>query len=175
MEKLPQCIENKIFYYLCHPIAKALKRRTVVVLKRFDIQKFDWKGTVIAFSPEKITRLGLLRFSEKGSYKIDGFLDVFGENSPTVCYSVFRRGVGCFGGTAFLVYRFLNKHLCIEHINYVIIKFFAFESFTFEARRKNKKIEIEIKNSPISKLKITMNRTDFKTIKIYKVMERCIF
>jgi hypothetical protein len=165
----------------CHPIAKELKRRMVVVLKQFNMQEFDWVGTAIVFSSEE---MGLkLRFTEKGHHKINGFRDVFGPVFGPRRSLLFSGridngvGVGCYGGSAFLVYRFLNKHLCLEHINSVIIKFFTFKHVRVRKNMmtRENKLEIEIKNSPISKLKITMNGIDFKTIKIYEVIEKCIF
>ena len=61
MEKLPQHLENKIFYYLSHPIAESLKDKQIVLLKSKDSQLFDYDNTTIVFSPKK---LGI----EKGLY-----------------------------------------------------------------------------------------------------------
>jgi hypothetical protein len=70
MEKLPQRIENKIFYYLIHPIANLLKRQQIVLLKSKYFTKFSsdyFNATTVLFSPEKI---GIIGINEKGLYRL---------------------------------------------------------------------------------------------------------
>ena len=168
MEKLPQHLENKIFYYLSHPIAEALKRKKIITLKRFDIQKFEMTGTAIIFLPEIIE--GYRKIN--GYNKINGYLDIGGK--ILFPFDILVDGVCCFGGTAFVAYRFLRKYLKLEHIEKVIIQFFRMRCEKMRKVFMSGINFVRIDNSPFSKLKVTIKGNDIKTIKIYEIVEKCI-
>ena len=109
MEKLPENIENKIFYYLEHPITEALKRKKVVLLKPRDnpiIDRFFLGTTMIVFSPEKI---GLeKRVKEQGLYKMHLSPRVFFNETVN---KIFNEARPCYASPAYLIHHKLRKHL----------------------------------------------------------------
>ena len=122
MEKLPQNIENKIFYHFSHPITDLLRIQRVVLLKPAMSQFFSFEYTncvAIVFSPEKI---GLERIKKKGLYRLHGILDTnhnLGGTSHEVIslgfqsYSikrVFNEKRACYGSSVFFMYQFIRKN-----------------------------------------------------------------
>ena len=120
MEKLPPNFENKIFYYLSHPIADLLRTQRVVLLKPVMSQFFSFEYTdcmAIFFSPEKI---GLERIKEKGLYRLHRIVDHnLGVTSQEVISSgfqsysikrVFNEKRACYGSSVFFMYQFIRKN-----------------------------------------------------------------
>ena len=120
MEKLPPNFENKIFYYLSHPIADLLRTQRVVLLKPVMSQFFSFEYTdcmAIFFSPEKI---GLERIKEKGLYRLHRIVD---HNLRVTSQEVISSGFqsysikkvlnekrACYGSSVFFMYQFIRKN-----------------------------------------------------------------
>ena len=66
MEKLPPNIENKIFYYLSHPITDVLRNKTVILrkLKTKTIYGRPWRTILLKTSYVNFTEYGMKGYND---------------------------------------------------------------------------------------------------------------
>ena len=138
MEKLPQHLENKIFYYLRHPITKALIDKEFLLLKSGGYAEFPcyYSGmTVVVFSPEVV---GLERITDKGLYKLRSIDDIESDDEVGVNRFGSERVLHGFDSSS-MIRNFDNKRACCAMTAFKMYRFIR-KNFTDILMEKNEKI-----------------------------------